>query len=267
MGTATSMGPASAGPTVRRVDIGLFSDDPGSPAFYTDEVGLAYIEALVHSPTYQERFWDVGGSTLKINHSTEPMPPGHSGYRGLVLARSGITEPRVQVDPHGIEVCTAPPGHLGVARLGIICAVEDVAAQRRFLAEGFGGEEHAGGVRLGDTDLLLRGAERDSPGPATPVWSRGFNYLAMIVDDAMGVHRSLLDAGATPGVRPMRLGDRCLFIWVRDPHGNWIELVQYGPGEGPFREGGAPGVELPDVDLLSDHWPEITRWREQGTPI
>jgi hypothetical protein len=56
------------------LDPGLFSDNaPKMQDFYISEVGLDFIEELVHSPTYRELMFTVPGGKMKIQASTETM--------------------------------------------------------------------------------------------------------------------------------------------------------------------------------------------------
>lgn len=80
--------------------------------------------------------------------------------------------------------------------------------------------------------------------------------MLVAVDDVTAAHAWVLRAGATHGLHAIRLGDRCVFCCVRDPHGNWIELVQYASDNGA----------LPNAPFADTMWPEITDWREDGTP-
>jgi catechol 2,3-dioxygenase-like lactoylglutathione lyase family enzyme len=235
------------------LDIGLFSDNPAMQRFYTDTIGMPFVEAIEHSPTYREIFYAVNGASLKINYSDEPMAAGTSGYRGLLIAREGVREPETIVDPDGLPVTIVPPGHRGVHQLGIVSVVPDVDAERRFFVEGLGAVEDGDGLRLGDAVLFLQPGATERPGPT---WRKGFNYFVVFVADCVGAHQRLLDLGAEHSVQPIRLADRCVFSWLRPPSGNWVELVQY-PDTGP----------LPDVPLAADHWDDITRWREAGVPF
>jgi hypothetical protein len=131
--------------------------------------------------------------------------------------------------------------------------VPDVDAQRRFLIEGMGARELEDGLRVGETQLFLE--EDRETRAASPTCRRGFVYLTLIVDDCVAAHQCLLDAGAEHSARVLRLADRCLFSWVKDPGGNWIECVEYAELSGP----------LADVARLADHWEEVTQWREHGT--
>jgi len=232
------------------LDIGLFSDNPAMAGFYTNVLGLPFVEALPHSDTYSENFYAANGASLKINASTEPMEPGTSGYRGLIIARDGTTSAQEFVDPDGLVVTIVPPGHDGVHQMGIVCEVPDVAAERAFLIEGVGARDDQGVLRIGETAFFLRPGGVARP---TPTWRRGFNYYVVFVRDILTAHQQLLDKGAEHSAPPLRLADRCAFSWVRTPSGNWLELVQYAD-TGP----------LPDAPRAADRWPQIIRWRETG---
>ena len=232
------------------LDIGLFSDNPSMAGFYMNQLGLPFVEALPHSDTYSENFYAANGASLKINASTEPMDPGTSGYRGLIIAREGITRAQQFVDPDGLAVTLVPPGHDGVHQMGIVCEVPDVAAERAFLIEGVGARDDEGVLRIGETAFFLRTGGVPRP---TPTWRRGFNYYVVFVSDVSTAHQQLLDSGAEHSAPPLRLADRCAFSWVRTPSGNWLELVQYAD-TGP----------LPDAPRAADRWPQIIRWRETG---
>ena len=232
------------------LDIGLFSDNPAMPEFYMNELGLPFVEGLPHSPTYRENFYAATGASVKINFSTEPMEPGTSGYRGLVIAREGASAIRQSVDPDGLHVTIAPSGHEGVTQMGIVCDVPDEASERSFLVDGLGARDDEGVLRIGETALFLRVAAVSRP---TPVWRRGFNYYVLFVKDILRAHRHAVDHGGEHSASPLLLGERCAFSWLRTPSGNWVEFVQYAD-YGP----------LPEAPLAADRWSEITRWRETG---
>ena len=120
------------------LDIGLFSDNPAMPKFYADELELPFFEGIQHSPTYEERFYELNGAWLKINYSDEPMAAGRSGYRELVIAKDDLVRPRSLTDPDGLAIRLVPRGTDGVTHLGVGCAVADVEAERRFLVDALG---------------------------------------------------------------------------------------------------------------------------------
>jgi catechol 2,3-dioxygenase-like lactoylglutathione lyase family enzyme len=233
------------------LDLGLFSDNPAAPAFYENEVGLPFVEALQHSPTYAEKFYSLGGSSLKINHSTEPMPPGRSGYRGLTIARAGLEQPVRLTDPDGLPITLVAPGSGGIEHYAITCEVSDAERQRQFLIDGLGAAPEADFLRLGHA--LIELVEVPGSGPAGPTFSRGFNYVVAFVDDTPAAHEALIELGATHSVPPTRLPERCVFSWLRDPSGNWLELVQPA-ALGP----------LPKVTAIDQRWREIIAWRDTG---
>jgi catechol 2,3-dioxygenase-like lactoylglutathione lyase family enzyme len=236
------------------LDPGLFSDNEATMRkFYEGDVGLPMIERLPHSDTYAEVFFELLPGKLKIQSFVEPIAPAVTGYRELLIARPGLTEPVATEDPDGLRVHLVPSGHRGVTTAGYVVSVPDVDAQLRFLADGMGAVEADGGYRVGDTQLFVEEGPRS--GEPTPAARKGFVYLTMIVHDCAAAHAQLLRAGATHSLRMLRLADRCLFSWVRDPNGNWVEIVQYAELSGP----------LPDIDRLDQHWDEVTEWRENGT--
>jgi len=248
--TRTEPGVALARPTL---DIGLFSDNPTMAAFYMNEIGLPFVEALPHSETYSENFYAANGASLKINASTEPMGQGTSGYCGLIIAREGVTAAQRFVDPDGLSIAVVPPGNDGVHQMGIVCEVPDVSTERAFLIDAVGAHDDEGVLRIGETALFLRTGGVSRP---TPTWRRGFNYYVVFVRDIGRAHQHLLENGAEHSAPPLRLADRCAFSWVRTPSGNWLELVQYAD-YGP----------LPDVPRAADRSPEIIRWRETGEAL
>jgi predicted enzyme related to lactoylglutathione lyase len=233
------------------LDIGLFSDDAASVAFYENEVKLPFVETLRHSPTYEERFYSLGGSSLKINYSTDGMPDGNSGYRGLRLARAEVSADTVLVDPSGLPVTLTPAGE-GVPPVAITCEVRDLDRYTRFLSEGFGAVPDGPGWRIGQTVLLP--VQVPGSADASPPWSRGFNYVVVFVDDIATAHEALIELGAQHSVPPTLLPERCAFSWLRDPSGNWVELVQPAGGTRP----------LPEVAPIETRWREITEWRTTG---
>lgn len=235
------------------LDPGLFSDNgPAIHDFYQHTVGMPFIESLDHTETYDEVIFGLPEGKLKIQTFTDPMKPAATGYRRLWLARDHVDEPRDLTDPDGLDVRLVPPGHMGVTNLGVTYGVADVDAQERFLVDALGATPTDGGLRVGNTQLFLE--EATDPVPADPVMRRGFIYLTLVVHDALQAREQLLAHGAEQSLRLLKLGDRCVFCWVRDPNGNWIEMVQYAHLSGT----------LPEVDLLSDHWEEVARWREEG---
>jgi catechol 2,3-dioxygenase-like lactoylglutathione lyase family enzyme len=234
----------------RTLDPGLFSDHATAMQdFYVNSVGLPLLERLEHDESYAEIFFELPEGKLKIQASIHPMAPAVSGYRELYLARD-VSEPLTLHDPDNLVVHLVPPGFRGVTNVGVVCAVADVEIQRHFLEAGMGGAPHDDGIRVGDTQVFLQ--HDPNMGPASPPMRRGFTYITLVVHEAEQCRQSLLEQGATDSLRLLRLDDRCIFSWVRDPHGNWIEIVQYAHLSGP----------IPDIDRIADNWDEVIQWRE-----
>lgn len=240
------------------LDPGCFSSRSDEMTdFYGSTVGLPFLERLEHSEQYRELMYELPEGKLKVQSFDESMPPSASGYRELILARENATDVRRLTDPDGTAVAVVPVGHRGVVNVGVECAVADVDLQRRFYIEGMGATESDGGLSVGTTRIFLTPDETRTKQSNTPPRRVGFIYLTLIVHDAESAQRQLVEAGAEPSLRMLRLDDRCLFCWLRDPHGNWIEVVQYADLSGP----------LPDIDRIADHWPEVSSWRETGVAV
>jgi len=235
---------------------GLFTDriEP-MEAFYTG-LGLRFMEKLVQSETYAELFYELPGSKLKIQSDSHgSLEKARSGYIGLSVASPGLTEVLAQRDPDGLDFRLVPRGHEGITSLGFSVAVPDADRYRRFLVDGMGAFDNEHGVRVGDTQFFI--GEFPEMGRSTPICRKGFTYITLIVHDLNTAHQALLAAGAGASFDITRLHDRCVFSFVEDPFGNWIEVVQYANLSGP----------LPDVRRIEDHLDEVVRWREEGVPF
>lgn len=240
------------------LDPGCFtSRDDEMRTCYESDVGLPFLERLEHSADYRELMFSLPEGKLKLQSFDEPMPSSASGYRELIFAREDITEARRSTDPDGTAISVVPSGDRGITNIGVVCAVADVDLQRQFYVDGMNATESDGGISIGTTRIFLtKDADRTKEANTSPR-SVGFIYVTLIVHDAEGTRQQLIDAGAEASLRMLRLADRCIFCWLRDPHGNWVEIVQYAELSGP----------LPDIDRIADHWPEVSRWRETGAAV
>ena len=226
-------------------------------AFYGDTLGLKMIAENEIIPGHDEVFYEVHGSWLKLNTSVDPLPPAVTGFDGLHIVDHGISEPRTLHDPDGLPITLVPPGHRGVEEIGLPMTVPDVDAQARFLLDGCGAERVGDdGYRVGNTVIFLSPA--DGPMEITPIVRNGFTMLTFVVDDLLGVHQHLLDHGGIHGIRASDdpgVPGRCLFSFVRDPNGNWIELVQF-----------AQGSPIPPPPWENPTFEEFMAFRDHGTP-
>lgn len=210
-----------------RLDIGL-STDRLAPmlGFWGGDLGLRFDHLLKINRRQDQHRFDLAGSVLKINHHADPLPDAPpSGYRELLVAREGVTEPRLLSDPDGNRVSLVPPGHEGVTQIGVRLAVRDLEAHRRFYRDAFGFRERRKGVfRAGESLIFLR---QDDSAPAdAQMHGPGWRYITFQVFKVDQAHAALLAKGAQEAVAPVTLGTTARISMVRDPDGNWIELSQ-----------------------------------------
>jgi lactoylglutathione lyase len=210
-----------------RIDIGL-STNRLEPmlAFWQGEAGIPFDHLLPIRRGQDQHRHDVLGSVLKINHHADPLPANPpAGYRELIVARQGLTAPVALSDPEGNRVTLVPPGHDGVAQIGVRLAVRSLAVHRRFYADALGlPEERPGVFRAGDSLIFLDEAA-DAPSDAE-MRGPGWRYITFQVFKVDAEHARVLAAGGREALAPVTLGSTARISMVRDPDGNWIELSQ-----------------------------------------
>lgn len=203
-------------------------------AFWQQEVGLVFEEALPTGGGNMQHRHAMNGSVFKLNHSRNGLPDAPpTGLRELWIARPGLAEARSLVDPDGNRVRLVPSGEAGVTGVAVRVAGPDLPAQRAFYGEVLG-LEGAGpdAFRCGDSLLLL---EEDRRTPRDPgLAGRGYRYLTIQVFDCPAEHARILAQGGREGLPPRRLGDMVVFSMVRDPAGGWIEISQRASLTGPL---------------------------------
>lgn len=55
----------------------------------------------------------------------------------------------------------------------------------------------------------------------------GYSHYALIVDDIHATYQNILDAGITPETRLSKGPSETWQFWVKDPEGNYFEIMQY----------------------------------------
>jgi catechol 2,3-dioxygenase-like lactoylglutathione lyase family enzyme len=210
-----------------RLDIGLSTNhlDP-LLAFWQGEAGAEFDHVLPIRRGQDQHRHDIAGSVLKINHHTAPLPAvPPSGYRELVIARAGLSEPVSLADPDGNRVMLVPPGSDGITQIGVRIAVRELDAHRRFYAEALGLPEEARGAFRAGESLILLEQHPDAPTDAE-MHGRGWRYITFQVFKVDAEHAAVLANGGREALAPITLGTTARISMVRDPDGNWIELSQ-----------------------------------------
>lgn len=99
--------------------------------------------------------------------------------------------------------------------------------ERSFTDPRTGRSQQVVGCLVGGSVVLEMGADPERPrkvdGSSSPV-------LALSVADIHEAHRQLLAAGVTPLVPPTEMAPGIFMIFLRDPDGRTIELVEFAGG-------------------------------------
>jgi catechol 2,3-dioxygenase-like lactoylglutathione lyase family enzyme len=240
------------------LDFGLGTDHEADQRAFYEALGLTYLQTDHIMDGQDEVYYTLHGGWLKFVTSDQEMRPGVSGYKELLIADSAVDRVERLEDPDGLLVTRVPPGALDVDDVGVRLSVPDVDAQIQFLEKGMGATRTGSGYRVGNTQFTVEEAPgAPDPGPA---FARGFTMITLVVSDIYQAHERLVAAGGHHGLRvcpdPMVPG-RCLFSFVSDPNGNWIELVQFADLSGPLPELRDP---LPSGE-------EFLAFRDEGVPI
>ena len=213
-----------------RIDIGLATNNlTPMLAFWQGAAGAAFDHVLQIRPGHDQHRHDINGSVLKVNHPSVTLPDAPpSGYRELLIAKPGLETVTSLADPDGNRVRLVPMGSSAVAQIGIVLAVRDLDAHRRFYRDALGLTEEAddaGAVfRAGESLLILRESADAVADP--PIQGRGWRYITFQVFKVDEEHARVLAAGGVEGMAPVTLGRTARISMVRDPDGNWIELSQ-----------------------------------------
>lgn len=217
------------------IDIGYFTNDIAPMlAFWRETMGLAHEAPVGFNDTLTQYRHALGASVLKLNTArdgVERAPP--SGYRELLVARAEVTTPRTLHDPDGNPVTLVPPGHLGISGLALRVVVADKARQGAFFEDALGFECVAADCyRCGESLLFI---EQDRALARSGHWvNAGLRYFTVHVMQVDAAFAAITAAGAEVGEKPYSIGRIARISFVRDPHGNWIEVAQRAALAGPW---------------------------------
>lgn len=210
----------------RQLDIGtMIHDWDAAETFWAETVGLPYTKfEKIGGGVRQHRF-DCRGSVIKVNHSRDQMPPQATIHRRLRIASEQVTEPKLVVDPEGVEIELVPVGHDNIIDVEVVNATADLAEARRFWVNGIGGTEIAPGrFRVGDSIVHCV----EEPGLEKPVDRKGpgFRYLTVQVQHVDEAWSRLVDMGFVGEMPPTSLGTTARVSFVRDPDGGYLEVSE-----------------------------------------
>ncbi len=220
------------------IDVGLFTNNlEPMLAFWQQDVGLPFEELLPTGGGNRQHRHAMNGSVLKLNHARDPLPDARpTGYRGLLIARPGLSGPSELTDPDGNRVTLVPPGNQGITGIGVLYGVRSPEAFRSFFADQLLLENPSPNVyRCGDSLLIVEQDETASP--ADEMRGPGFRYITIQVRDVEFEHARALGRGATEGRPPVTLGSTARISFIRDPDGNWIEMSQRASLTGTLERG------------------------------
>jgi lactoylglutathione lyase len=236
------------------IDLGLPTDNEKARRGFYEQLGLSHLKTDTIMAGQDEVYYTLHDSWLKIITSDQSMPVAVSGYDRLLIVDPMADDVNALVDPDGLKVDVVPPGYRGIDQIGVVLKVNDIAAQERFLVMGMGAKPAGSAFRVGNTMFFLESADPSIvPGP---MFACGFTMVSLIVCDIVAAHAALLAAGASHGLRicedPIVPG-RCLFSFIRDPNGNWIELVQFEDLSGPLPKPNSPPPSPEEFLSFRDH--------------
>jgi catechol 2,3-dioxygenase-like lactoylglutathione lyase family enzyme len=210
------------------IDIGIYTNQREQQlSFWQEQVGLPFEELLkVGGGSHQLRH-ALNGSVFKMNHTRDPLTHDDpSGYRELIIAKEGLTEPVMLVDPDDNPVRLVPPGWQGVDQIGLVLKVSSIASFQEFYRNILQIEEVTDRCfRWGTTLFFLE--EANSVQRCSGIrGGLGYRYITVQVWQVDKEHQAFIDRGGQEAQAPMTLGSTARISFIMDPDGNWIEISQ-----------------------------------------
>lgn len=195
-------------------------------SFWQQDVGLPYEELLkVGGGTHQHRH-TLNGSVFKLNHLRETLPvDAGTGYKELLIARDGITDPVPMIDPDGNKVILVPPGDKGITHIGLNMVVSSIGKFQDFYRNILQIEEVSDTCFKWGTTLFFLTENPEQP-YCKDMRGTGFRYITVQIWDVEKEHQRILARGGNEGRAPVTLGQTARISFITDPDGNWIEISQ-----------------------------------------
>ena len=214
------------------LDVGLFTNQlEPMLAFWQDEVGLPFDHMLPVGGGVRQHRHDHHGAVLKLNQARDPLlPKSAGGLQRLVIATDRVTDPHDLADPDGNQVRLVPVGFEGIDHWALEIATADEQSFLNHYRDRLGlpqDPKWPAAVRCGRSLIIGEIApEIASLTDADAMQRTGFRYSTMQVLKVDSLHEEMIARGVEQGAAPLTLGKTARISFVKDPHGNWMELSQ-----------------------------------------
>lgn len=224
------------------LDIGLFTNQlEPMLAFWQQQVGLPFDHMLPVGGGVRQHRHDFDGAVLKLNHARDQLgPASRGGFQRLIIAQQGRTVSEDLADPDGNRVRLVPIGEGGIEHWAIEVATRDAD---QFLSH----YQHSLGLPRVPDALAVRCGRSLIIGVISPdvadesdgedMRRTGYRYTTIQVDKVDSVHARTLKQGAVEGAPPQTLGRTARISFLKDNHGNWMELSQRASITGSLEPG------------------------------
>ena len=214
------------------LDIGLFTNRLEEMlSFWQTEIGLPFDHMLTVGGGVRQHRHNFETAILKLNHTRTPLAPRTpGGLLRLIIGKEEVPAPKDLVDPDGNQIRLVPKGYEGVDHWAIEIATSSYDRFFDHYETRLGlprDRQRNDAVRCGRS--LIVGVEAPDIADETDsdeMMGLGFRYTTIQVFKTDPVHQRALANGATEGAPPKTLGKTARISFLKDAHGNWMELSQ-----------------------------------------
>lgn len=214
------------------LDVGLFTNQlEEMQEFWESEVGLKFDHMLPIGGGVRQYRYDFENAVLKINHTRTRLPSKSSGgFQRLILGVAGLEATRDLTDPDGNHVRLVPKGTDGIEHWALEVATKSPDAFLNHYERCLELPRHnalPAAVLCGRSLIMAVEApiiadEADSDA----LHRTGFRYATIQVTKVDPVHAKAVRAGAKEAMAPRTLGQTARVSFIKDNHGNWMEISQ-----------------------------------------
>ena len=151
-----------------------------------------------------------------------------------------MSAPQTLLDQDGNNVELVPPGHNGVTQLEVVIGVSNPEMFDAFYEKAAGAQRlGAGRYKVGETMFSVTKDPAAKPATtasfANPqevvkaMAALGIRYVTLQVRNCDAVFNAMREGGASETLKPATVGNVLRVSFVRDPDGNFVEIVQRPP--------------------------------------